>query len=134
MFGSTVGRSELFTPNHVASVAENSSHRGCRNPAALPSIVGSVGSRSDHGWGNHQFVLGGAVQGGRLFGTFPTLAVVRIVTADRAEKDLAAHAEIGPRGNKPGNHIQLFSQRGRWGKPFAAAGPFSPDFSGRSPM
>ncbi|MFN2621952.1 MAG: DUF1501 domain-containing protein [Chthoniobacterales bacterium] len=33
------------------------------------------GSGSDHGWGSHQFVLGGAVQGGRLFGTFPTLAV-----------------------------------------------------------
>ena len=33
------------------------------------------GSGSDHGWGSHQFVLGGAIQGGRLFGTFPTLAV-----------------------------------------------------------
>ena len=33
------------------------------------------GSGSDHGWGSHQLVLGGAVQGGRLFGTFPTLAV-----------------------------------------------------------
>ena len=33
------------------------------------------GSGSDHGWGSHQFVLGGAVKGGRLFGTFPTLAV-----------------------------------------------------------
>lgn len=33
------------------------------------------GTGSDHGWGSHQMVLGGAVQGGRLFGTFPTLAV-----------------------------------------------------------
>src|SRR3954463_4388285 len=33
------------------------------------------GTGSDHGWGSHQIVLGGAVQGGRLFGTFPTLAV-----------------------------------------------------------
>ena len=33
------------------------------------------GSGSDHGWGSHQFALGGAVQGGRIFGTFPTLAV-----------------------------------------------------------
>jgi uncharacterized protein (DUF1501 family) len=33
------------------------------------------GDGSDHGWGSHQFVLGGAVRGGRLFGTFPTLEV-----------------------------------------------------------
>ncbi|MGI8482539.1 MAG: DUF1501 domain-containing protein [Chthoniobacterales bacterium] len=33
------------------------------------------GGGSDHGWGSHQFVLGGAVRGGQLFGTFPTLAV-----------------------------------------------------------
>ena len=33
------------------------------------------GTGSDHGWGSHQFIMGGAVRGGRLFGTFPTLAV-----------------------------------------------------------
>ena len=33
------------------------------------------GNGSDHGWGSHHFVLGGAVRGGRLFGTFPTLAI-----------------------------------------------------------
>jgi uncharacterized protein (DUF1501 family) len=35
----------------------------------------SNGGGSDHGWGSHQFVMGGAVQGNRLYGTFPTLAV-----------------------------------------------------------
>jgi uncharacterized protein (DUF1501 family) len=35
----------------------------------------SNGGGSDHGWGSHQFVMGGAVRGNRLYGTFPTLAV-----------------------------------------------------------
>lgn len=33
------------------------------------------GSGSDHGWGNHQIVLGGAVQGGRVYGSFPAFAL-----------------------------------------------------------
>ena len=30
---------------------------------------------TDHAWGSHQFVMGGAVKGGTFYGTFPTLAV-----------------------------------------------------------
>ncbi|MGB9180615.1 MAG: DUF1501 domain-containing protein [Pyrinomonadaceae bacterium] len=35
--------------------------------------AGTVGS--DHGWGNHQFILGGSVARGDFFGTYPTLAL-----------------------------------------------------------
>jgi uncharacterized protein (DUF1501 family) len=35
----------------------------------------SNGDGSDHGWGSHHLVVGGAVQGGRLFGRVPTLAI-----------------------------------------------------------
>jgi len=30
---------------------------------------------SDHGWGSHHVVFGGAVQGGKIYGTYPTLEV-----------------------------------------------------------
>jgi uncharacterized protein (DUF1501 family) len=30
---------------------------------------------SDHGWGGHQFVMGGAVQGGRFYGTAPHVSI-----------------------------------------------------------
>jgi uncharacterized protein (DUF1501 family) len=36
-----------------------------------PGIVAG----SDHGWGSHHVVFGGAVKGGRLFGTFPSLVI-----------------------------------------------------------
>jgi uncharacterized protein (DUF1501 family) len=33
------------------------------------------GAGSDHGWGSHHFIMGGAVRGGDFYGTFPTLAL-----------------------------------------------------------
>lgn len=33
------------------------------------------GSGSDHGWGGHHFVVGGAVQGGKFYGTAPAVSV-----------------------------------------------------------
>jgi uncharacterized protein (DUF1501 family) len=35
----------------------------------------SNGQGSDHGWGSHHLILGGAVNGGQTYGKFPTLAV-----------------------------------------------------------
>ncbi len=35
----------------------------------------SNGTGSDHGWGNHQLIMGGGVKGQRTYGAFPTLAI-----------------------------------------------------------
>ena len=35
----------------------------------------SNGDGSDHGWGSHHFMVGGAVKGGEIYGKMPTLAV-----------------------------------------------------------
>jgi uncharacterized protein (DUF1501 family) len=40
-----------------------------------PSGTGAAAVGSDHGWGNHQFIMGGGVLGGRFYGTYPTLAL-----------------------------------------------------------
>jgi uncharacterized protein (DUF1501 family) len=37
--------------------------------------LSSNGDGSDHGWGSHHFVVGGAVNGGRYFGKLPAMAV-----------------------------------------------------------
>ncbi len=37
--------------------------------------LSSNGNGSDHGWGSHHFIVGGAVQGGRYYGTAPHVSV-----------------------------------------------------------
>ena len=56
---------ELGIPQQVTSFTLSDFGRTLQ-----PSGVGS-----DHGWGSHHLIMGGAVQGGRIHGTFPTLAL-----------------------------------------------------------
>jgi uncharacterized protein (DUF1501 family) len=39
------------------------------------TLTPSGADGSDHAWGNHHFILGGGVQGGQFYGTFPSLAL-----------------------------------------------------------
>lgn len=48
------------------------------------------GNGTDHGWGNHHFVIGGAVDGGKVFGRMPDLS------SDDANPDNAGWGQIIP--------------------------------------
>lgn len=39
------------------------------------TLLPAAGAGSDHAWGNHHLIIGGAVKGGTTYGTFPTLAL-----------------------------------------------------------
>ena len=41
------------------------------------------GSGSDHGWGNHHMIVGGAVRGGRIYGSFPLMTNYASFNASR---------------------------------------------------
>jgi uncharacterized protein (DUF1501 family) len=40
-----------------------------------PAGSGAAQVGSDHGWGNHQLIMGGSVRGGDFYGKYPTLAL-----------------------------------------------------------
>ncbi len=55
----------------------------------------SNGDGTDHGWGSHQFVMGGAVRGGELYGKFPTL-VARSSNGDFNSDDQVRNGAMLP--------------------------------------
>jgi uncharacterized protein (DUF1501 family) len=62
-FDTTLGA--LGARNHVTSFTASDFGR----------TFTSNGDGTDHGWGSHHFVMGGAVRGGDIYGRLPTLAV-----------------------------------------------------------
>lgn len=61
---------ELGLANNITTFTLSDFGRTLQPAGTGPTLVGS-----DHGWGNHHFVMGGAVNGQRFFGTYPTLAL-----------------------------------------------------------
>ncbi len=71
----------------------------------------SNGDGTDHGWGSHHFVMGGAVKGGDLYGTFPVLGLKNAANSnfDSSPDQLSNGAML------PGTSVdQLGATLGRW--------------------
>jgi uncharacterized protein (DUF1501 family) len=68
------------------------------------------GDGTDHGWGAHQFVMGGAVRGGDLFGTFPTLVAKKSGSNDFDSPDQVKNGALLPTTSVD----QLGATLGRW--------------------
>ena len=56
---------ELGIPNQVTTFTASDFGR----------TYNTNGDGSDHGWGSHHFILGGAVKGGDIYGKMPVLTV-----------------------------------------------------------
>ena len=71
----------------------------------------SNGDGTDHGWGSHHFVMGGAVNGGDLYGRFPALA---LKNANNSNFD-GSPDQLGNGSLLPGTSVdQLGATLGRW--------------------
>ncbi|CAN5626108.1 DUF1501 domain-containing protein [soil metagenome] len=69
----------------------------------------SNGDGTDHGWGAHHFVMGGAVKGGDLYGAFPQLGV------SDGKGDFTSPDQIGNGSLLPTTTVeQLGATLGRW--------------------
>ena len=55
----------------------------------------SNGDGTDHGWGAHHFVMGGAVNGGEIFGRFPQFALTLADSANNAYLPVTSVDTIG---------------------------------------
>jgi uncharacterized protein (DUF1501 family) len=70
----------------------------------------SNGDGTDHGWGSHHLVMGGAVKGGDLHNTFPTLTIKNTNNSGFASPDQLNNGVLLPTASVD----QLGATLGRW--------------------
>ncbi len=78
--------SDAMASFHAAMVAENLGDKVTAFTASdFGRTLASNGDGADHGWGNHHFVVGGAVRGNMIYGAPPPVSINNTSTLDGYE-------------------------------------------------
>ncbi|QNK74507.1 DUF1501 domain-containing protein [Variovorax sp. PAMC28562] len=78
--------SDAMASFHAAMVAENLGDKVTAFTASdFGRTLASNGDGADHGWGNHHFVVGGAVKGNMIYGAPPPVSINNTSTLDGYE-------------------------------------------------
>jgi uncharacterized protein (DUF1501 family) len=67
----------------------------------------AAGGGSDHAWGNHHLIMGGAVKGGKLYGQYPQLVLGGTDDAEREGRWIPTTA-VGQYGATPDDLATVF--------------------------
>jgi hypothetical protein len=75
LIGSLPAKTQAKVEKAMSDIGANSSVTSFTLSDFSRNFLPNTGGGTDHAWGSHPLVIGGAVKGGQIYGTMPTLAL-----------------------------------------------------------